>query len=414
VDWTRGAARVGLFAESLRGWQLESELRLPARLVVRLEQPEGLRVLAGDEASDAREDAATLIFENPVRDLPHMDDTEFQTTLLRGFWRALTKRLSEGGLLRAGEQVAGYVLPPANSPLPMLENFRASCAGERPLRLAGSVHEAAALVLGFLRSEAFRLDESRVLSAEPLSICLVVACDERTVDVACFDYALPKPKSHSILIRDFFQTTCAELSTRLGDCDWLGSSSLIFSIEDTAAPSSMQSALDASLHAVTSGGLTLQGRQMREAPQLKLKGGAHIALCAAGRAPDDQEYDVAHACHIGLQIDQQHFHPVVNKDAWAHLKEFPHLSAQAYRMRGLPGNAVRLNLYSGYSTRVAEAVPLGHTMLWREDLAQLTGSAALTAAVRLDAPCRGEFLLGLMPENRTLRRQQFTLPGLVF
>ncbi|HVG35962.1 MAG TPA: hypothetical protein VM911_23110 [Pyrinomonadaceae bacterium] len=414
VDWTRGAAHAGVFAESLRGWQLESELRLPARLAVRLEQAgDGLRVLAGEEAMTVRDDATTLIFENPARDLPRMDDAELQTLLLGGFWRALTKSLLERGLLREGEQAAGYVVPPANSPLPMLENFRASCASARPLRLVGSVHEAAALVLGFLRSEAFNLEESAPASALPVTVCLVLACDEQTVDVVCFDYALQSPKRHRILIRDCFQTTCVELTKRLRDCDWLGLFSLLVSLEDPTLPAQSQSALDASLQAIASGGVDLQVRRTTAASQFKLRGGAHIALCAAGRAPDEQEYDVAHACHIGLQIDQQHFQPIVDKDEWAQLKEFPHFAAQAFRQRGSLGNSLRLNLYSGYSTLVDDAVLLGHTMLWQEELAQLTGPTALAAALRLDSPGSGEFLLGLMPDNRTLRQQTFTLPGLV-
>src|SRR5437868_1428838 len=110
VDWTRNAARVGVFAESLRGWQLASELNMPARLVVRLEQADGLRILAGEAATAAREDASTLIFEQPVRDLPRMEETELQTLLLNGFWRGLAESLVARGLLRADEQAAGYVV----------------------------------------------------------------------------------------------------------------------------------------------------------------------------------------------------------------------------------------------------------------------------------------------------------------
>jgi len=121
VDWTRSAARVGVFAESLRGWQLASELHLPARLVVRLEQSDGLRVLAGDEAAGAREDASALVFEQPVRDLPRMEEVELQTLLLSGFWRALAESLVADGQLRAGEQAAGYVVASHRFPLPLLE-----------------------------------------------------------------------------------------------------------------------------------------------------------------------------------------------------------------------------------------------------------------------------------------------------
>jgi hypothetical protein len=412
VDWTRRAALVGVFSESARGWQLESGLDMTPRLAVRHDEMGGLRVLAGEEASAAHEDESTLIFEQPARDLPRMEDAELQTLLLNGFWRGVAQGLVARGLLRAGEQVAGYVVPSHRFPLPLLESFRASCAGERPLKLIGIAHEAAALVLGFLRSEAFQPEESAMQSGAPITICLAVACDEQAVDVACFDYARATPTQHRILIRDFFQTTCADLSARLHDCDWLGAFSLLVIVEDPVLPASAQSAFRAPLQAIADG-VAHQHQQTPVASELKLRGGAHVALCASGRAPDEQEYDVAHACHIGVQIDQQHFQPVVSKEAWIQLTEFPYFAAQAFHLRGRPGNALRLNLYGGYSTRVSDAVPLGHAMLWQEDLARLTDATALTAAIRLDAPGSGEFLLGLMPENHTLRRQPFTLPGLV-
>lgn len=411
VDWTRSAARVGVFAESMRGLQLESELILPPRLVVRHDQ-DAPRIIAGEQAAEARADANTLIFEQPVRDLPQMEDGELQTLLLAGFWRALGHNLIERGQLHADKQVAGYVVPPHRFPQPLLERFRASCAGERPLNFSGSVHEAAALVIGFLRSEAFHLKTSEMLPDDPITICCAVGVDEQTVEVVCFDYSRAAHAVHRIVIRDFFKTTCADLSNRLHECDWLGEFSLLVIVEDPTLSAAAQASLNAPLEAIASGA-TLEHQQSPNASQLKLRGAAHIALCAAGRAPDEEEYDVAHACHVGVQTDQQHFLPIISKDAWAQLAEFPYLAAQAFRLRGEPGNALRLNLYSGYSTWVADAVPLGHTMLWQEDLAQLSGTAALTAAVRLDAPSNGEFLLGLMPENRTLRRQTFTLPGLV-
>lgn len=411
VDWTRSAARVGVFAESMHGWQLESELILPPRLVLRHDPGDAPRIVAGEQATEARADANTLIFEQPARSLPHLEDPELQTLLLAGFWRAVRQNLVERGQLQVDKQVAGYVVPPHRFPQPLLERFRAGCADEPPLKFSGSVHEAAALVIGLLRG-GFHLEESEMLSDDPITICCAVGVDEQTVEVVCFEYTRAQRTVHRIVIRDFFKTTFADLSNRLHECDWLGLFSLLVIVEDPTLPAAAQASLNALLEALAAGA-TLEHQQSTNASQLKLRGAAHIALCAAGRAPDEEEYDVAHACHVGVQTDQQHFQPIISKDAWAQLAEFPYLAAQAFRLRGEPGNALRLNLYSGYSTWVADAVPLGHTMLWQEDLAQLAGTAALTAAVRLDAPSSGEFLLGLMPENRTLRRQAFTLPGLV-
>jgi hypothetical protein len=411
LDWTRSAARVGVFAESVRGWHLQSESNLPPRLVLIQEQGESPHVLAAEAAATVRADQNTLIFEEPARQLPSLEDPELQSLLLAGFWRALEQSLVTGGQLHADRKAAGYAILPHRFSQSLLENFRTSCGGERPLKFCGSVHEAAAFVIGFLRSEAFQLDEDAMPDDAPVTICFVLAADEQTIDVVCFDYTRANRALHRVVIRDFFQTTCSDLSTRLHECDWLGVFSLLVIVEDPALSASAQAAINVPLQAIAAGN-TPQRHQLSNTSQFKLRGAAHIALCAAGRATDEAEYDVAHACHVGVQINQQHFQPVINKDEWAQLTEFPHLAAQAFRLTGEPGNALRLNFYSGYSTTVVDAVPLGHTMLWQEDLAQL-GGAALTAAVRLDAPTSGEVLLGLMPENRELRRQPFTLPGLM-
>jgi len=412
VDWTRSAARVAVFAENVRGGQLQFEMSLPPRLAVRHENGAPPHILAGERATELRADANTLVFEQPVRDLPHIEDPELQTSLLAGFWRAAGQSLAERRDLQPDKQAGGYVVLPYRFSQPLVESFRASCADERPLKLLGSVHEAAALVIGFVRSEAFQPDEGQLQSEAPITVCLVVACDEQTIDVLCFDYTRATPALHRIVIRDFFQTTGAELSTRLHECDWLGRFSRLDIVEDPALTAAAQDAINTPLQAIAAG-ITPQRHQLPAASQLKLRGAAHIALSAAGRAPDEQAYDVAHALHIGVQINQQHFEPVINKAAWAELTEFPHLAAQAFRLRGQPGNALRLNLYGGYSTNVADAVPLGNAMLWQEDLAQITSAATLTAAVRLDSPGSGEFSFGLMPENRALRRQPFRLPELM-
>src|SRR5207237_10515288 len=125
-----------------------------------------------------------LIFEQPARELPRMEEAELQTLLLEGFWRAVAQSLIARGLLRADEQATGYVVPTHRFPLPLLESFRASCAGARPVKLIGCAHEAAALVLGFLRSEACRLAESTSPAHVPVTVCLVVPFDQQAVDVA--------------------------------------------------------------------------------------------------------------------------------------------------------------------------------------------------------------------------------------
>lgn len=408
VDWRPNVARAGVFSKTVRGWQSTFELELPPRLVVSNEPPHGLRVLAGAEAAQVIENANALVFEHPARDLPEMDDRELASLLLEGFWRGVSEALVASGQLGPNELIPGYVVTPQRFPLPLLEDFRAAGADHRPLKLIGSIHEGAALVVGSLRAEAFHLEEN---ASQAVTICLVVACDEQTIEIVCFDYARANHR-HRIVIRDCFHTNCSGLSKRLRDCDWLGAFSLLAVIEDPSLPEAVRDALNTPLQAISDTAV-VQRRELAAASRLRLLGGAHIALCAARQAPDEQEYEIANACHIGLQVDQQRFQPVINKDEWVQVKTFPHLAAHGFSLRGQAGNGLRLNLYGGYSTRVADAVPLGHALLWQEDLAQLNTMTALTAAVRLDTPGSGEFLVGVLPENRILCRQTFTLPGLV-
>jgi hypothetical protein len=286
------------------------------------------------------------------------------------------------------------------------------CVRETPLCLVGFTNAAVALILGFLRSEEVSSEWIQIVRSQQATVCLVVASDESTVDVACFDYAFAAPRQHRILIRDHFQTTCGGLLSRLRDCDWLGSFSQLVVIEDPTLPQSAQSALTVPLQAI-SDAVKPYRQKVTNASQLSVRGASHLALCASGRASDDQEYDIGHSCHIGIQIDQQYFEPVIAKKSWKNVTEFPHLAAQTFRLRGRPGDALRLNLFSGYSTRVADAVPLGYTILAQEELTHLSDAGAFTAVVRLDASGSGEFLLGLIPENRVVHRQPFRLQGLV-
>ncbi len=264
-----------------------------------------------------------------------------------------------------------------------------------------------------LRSDDFRREGGAAAHGGALTVCLVAAGDEQAVDVACFDYACDAPGTHRVVIRDFFQAGYAELSGRLRECDWLGAFSLLAVAADETPAAPWRSVLEGLLPAADGGGAVMR-LKASGAAELKLLGAAHVAFCAAGRAPDAEEYDVAHAYHIGLQVDQRRFHPIIDKADWPQSGALPRPAAQAFRLRGRPAHALRLNLYGGYSTLVSDAVPLGSTTLWPDELSRLQGSSsALTAVVRMDAPGGGELLVGVMPENRVLRRQTFTLPGLV-
>jgi hypothetical protein len=379
-------------------------------LVVKNDPLKEPRLLTSEEMASVAADPNTLSFERPADNLANMREPELATLLFKGFWHAVSEALVRGGHLGPGTQAVGYLVTSQRYSMPLLESFHSNCVKEGPVKFVASVHEAAALVIGAFRADVFQPDENSLPRAN--TVCLVVACDERSIDIVCFDFLQATPAHHRILIRDCFQTTAAGLSRRLHDCDWLGAFSLLVIVEDPGLPPSVRTSIDAPLQALADTAV-IQRSQLVAASGLKLRGGAHIAMCAAKRAPDQEEYEIAHACHVGLQVDQEHFKPIVNKYAWDHMGDLPYLAVQPFQFRGQPGNNLRLNFYSGYSTRVADAVPLGNTVLWGDDLTELNEGTALTAAIRFDAPNGGEFLIGIMPENRLLRRQAFALPGLM-
>lgn len=412
VDWKSREARVAIFAERFPGFELLSEFSTSTRCVICYEHSGVISNRAGADAVDIQEDERTIVFDRLGRDLSRIDDPELQTELLNCFWHELHQELLQRRILVEGQAAPVFVIPPVRFPPALLERFRVECAKETPLRLIGFINPAVALVLGFLRSAEVSGQLVQIVGQDQATVCLVVASGELTVDVVCFDYAFASPRQHRILVRDHFQTTCEGLLSRLQKCDWLGSFSRLVVIEDLTLPQSAQSTLNVPLDAI-SDAVTPHHRKLANASQLSLKGAAHVALSATGRAPDEQLYEIMRACHIGLQIDKQSFEPIIAKNSWKTETEFPLFAAQTFRVLGRPGDALRLNLYGGYSTRVADAVPLGQTMMAQEELAELTVAGVFTAVVRLDTPDSGEFVLGILPENRALSRQSFSLPGLV-
>ncbi|MEK6280186.1 MAG: hypothetical protein AABN95_07500 [Acidobacteriota bacterium] len=409
VDWTNSAARVAVIVLSLRGFELRSEFTIPTRTAVRHEHSGTIRNLVGADAVGIQQDESTIVFEQPGRALPIIEDPDLQTELLKGFWHTLHQALAQKGIIGEGQAAAVYVIPPLRFPPSLLESFRAVCANETPLLLGGFTNAAAALVLGCLRLDA----ANEVLAkhgSEQITVCLAVASNS-TVDIACFDYALAEPKQHIILIRDFFQTTGEDLSSRLHDCDWLGAFTLLLLIEDPGLTDLAKARITVPLEAIADR-VQIRLWQSSAASRLKLSGCAQIARFVGG-ATDGEQYELTHACNLGVQIDGSRFHPIVSKESWSRFVEFPNYSAQPFILSSEPASALRLNFCCGYSTRVADATPLGYAVLSHSDLGAVKKATSLTAAIRLDTRGSGEFLLGLMPENRVLRRQPFVLPGLV-
>lgn len=403
VDWTRKPARAGVFTRGSGGLRLKKESIIQTSIAIRCESGT-LEILFGDEAEDLQEDSRTLVFQHPELALPRIEDRELQAQLIMGFWRALEQKLMRDGLLEAGSEAVGYLIVPHNFPPSILDIVRENCSGERSVKLIGIAHSAAALVLGFLRLEQVSTVTDSL--ANPATTCLVVAHEESLVEVVCFDQSLTAARLN-ITIRDFFQTTSREFSARLRDCDWLGIFTRTVLIADEKLPAKSHAMIATPLSAVTDG-MQPQEVLWPGSSHVKLMGGAYLAACASRLVNDSQECSISHTLKVGVQIGKEFFHSIIpsnNRDAC--------IAAQAFKLQGRIGNTLRLSFWCGYSTRVSDATPLGNALLTRSDLNELTHSSSLGVVVQLDSPGSGEFLVGIMPENRMVRRLPFRLPPLM-
>lgn len=414
VDLTRDSARVCVVDPGSPPNEVMNELIIPYRVAVRDEETD-VRMFAGEEAADIQEDGSTIIFDNLHTELPRIEDTELQSELAKAFWREICRKLlKEGWLETSGQPVAGYVIPHYLSPPVLLERFREACAGETPVKVAGFFSEAASLLIGFLQSEAFVPVAGELDDSQPLTICLVIAADDGEMEVACFDYSREAGGRISILLRDYFRTTYADLSARLQASDWLGTFSVLISLESPELARASKESLDATLGAVSID-IVREQHQVAGLAGLKAKGAAYIAGRSLGRGVASGEYGIETACHIGVRINQSSFHPIIAKEEFAQIVDFPYSSLRAFKLQGRPGNEMRIQLYCGSSDRVEDSTLLGHLTLSQSELVSLTSrnESALVAVVKLDAQGSGEFTLGLLPDNRIIGSQSFTLPGLI-
>lgn len=411
ADFTREAARIGVTDSEAQAVVILDEFEFPLRAAVRQTATEVL-AFAGDEARDIRRDAHTLVFNRLHDLLLRMEDVELQSYLTEALWRTLCNSLTQRGVIDAARPNIGYIIPPYLSSRPLLENIRSSCAEERRVRMAGFAHEAAALVVGFLRSALFK--SSEVASHSNETTCLVVAYDEQDIDVICFDYAKESAIRHQVRVRDFFRVSQTELSDRFARSDWLNSLSRLISVEATSMSGEAGRDLMKILKPFT-GSASQHRYRTGGAHKLKIKGAAYIAQCCLGRGRAADEYVVSTAYHVGVQLNREAFHPLLTKNEMARIDSYPHRCVQPFTIRGEPGEQLQLSLLCGYSDQMSEATLLGRATMSGQDLSAVMhkGDAILMTLLRFDAPGCGELVLGSLLDNKIIARQPFVLPGLV-
>lgn len=407
VDWTSSVLEIGVFGRSVRGYELRSSFTLPTRMVLRQEAQGEIICLFGGDVVDEEDSEHTILFRHPGRELPGIHDVDLQTELLKNFWQGLHDYLISEGSLSEGEIASVYLIPPSRFPQPLLEQLRI-CAGHTSLRLRSIITSAMALVMGILGLDAFVEALTGVAGSDEITAGCFVLKDE-LIEGVCFDYKTAGPHHHKIVIRDHFQVTSDKLSARLSDFD-SSSLNVLLVVEDSGCSDSFTRRTIASLQQVAAAS-QCQRLPWSSEVSLKLKGCTDLANFATGQLTKPDQYEIRHVFNLGVQINQSRFFPLIAREQ---LKsgQFPATSSQCFRLSRRPIHSLRLNFCGGYSTSIAESISLGRVVLSASELNATTANTYLAASIRLDTPGSGEFSLGLMPENRILRRQSFMLPGL--
>ncbi|HEX8174605.1 MAG TPA: hypothetical protein VF543_05745 [Pyrinomonadaceae bacterium] len=411
ADLTKEMTRIGITSTDTGKVIVPENFNFPLRVAVR-HSPSGLLTLAGDEVTDAKADAQTLVFNRLNRLLPRIEDEELQVQLSSALWSALCTTLARDGLIDSEKRNVGYIIPHHLSTQSLLENFRIASAGENRVSICGYVHEATALVIGFLRSLNFKLDEMDFSSMK--TILLILVHDEQNIEVVCFNYAKESASHHHILVRDFFHTSGDQLYERFAESDWLKDLSLIISVENASIPEEGRRGLISSLEPLA--GATAKKRYYTGGTaKLKIKGAAYIAQCCEGQTTASDEYHIATAFNVGIQIDQQRFHPLLTKDEMAGIETYPHQIAQPFKISGEPGPELSINLLCGYGEQVRDSILLCRMKITGDSLAKITREKEplILVVLRFDSPGSGEVVLGPVSGNQTLERRKFILPGLV-
>lgn len=411
ADLTKPVARICVVDPGGKPLELNHQQVVPYRVAIRNDEA-GLRFLAGDKAENIREDERTLIFNNLASELLRIEDEELQSELALAFWSEICETLSSQGVLKdSAETVKGYIIPHHCSPPDLLVHIRKGSAAKK-LSIAGFCHEGISLVMGLLRSGAFASAIHGRDSSVP--ICLFAA-DDNVIDVVCFDYLVDDDGRISILLRNYFRATSDDLFRRLKQANGLDTFTVLLLLESSNLSDSVKDTLNALIDGVWADNVVKERQVMPQLPWLKALGAAYIASYCSGQAATPEEYNFQTAWHIGVRLDRDSFHPLVSSKQFEETRDFSYSALQFFKLRGRPGNEMRVQLYCGFSPRVEDSTLLGQVTLSNPELASLASDneSMLGAVLRLDTHGSGEFTLGLLPGDRIVSSMAFALPGLM-
>jgi hypothetical protein len=385
---------------------------VPWRVAIHLDEHEQLHYSTGYETRDIKEGARTLIFEDVQSTIPRIKDEGLRLLLLRELLRVAGQAISSNDrLLRASSPPSIYGISPYLYSPSLLDQMR-SASISTSVRMGAFIHEGAALLVGTIQSGVFAELTAGLSFNAPTTLSLIAAYQDASVDVACFDYSVGSDVIHKISIRDFFHTTADNLRKRLKRCDWLDPSVKLVLLVSPFSNAETKEALAEALKR-----FSLYAEAQREIPELaslKMMGAAHVARCCCSEG-NEGRYELDILYNIGVQVEQDCFHPILGKDEMSGLRLYPHTAAQILKVKGDPGNQMRLDLYCGQSDSVADGVLLDGFTLARQDLVTNDSAAVTSLALfaTMKTPGSGEITLRLSSNDKFVERVRFTFPALV-
>lgn len=406
VDLTSAEVVAAAVPEASRPFDMSPEVKFPCAVAFRLQEGE-LKSFAGKQLVNLVEDDQTILFDYLHEDLHRLEDAELQDHLIETLWQALFDSATETNLISPPGKTLAFLTTPITYPQTLLERFRRRCGQKDGLVLGGCINEALALTIGFLRSPY--LSEVKD-GPEPRKFNLLVATASGVEVVAITYRKVAGSTRHHVGIREFFRTSYEKLAARLQGFGGPRSTDSLISLESNSTDSQQRATLEIVL---PSTGFSVR-HQTDDADWLKGVGAAYIAKCSLGHGDIEAEFFITAPTNIGVQLNQRVVCPVVHKDDLIKLEQFPYQASRTFAIRGASQQDVEINLYSGFSSRVAESVLLASGAFPARELNSKRNSAVnLVVSVILESAGSGVFKIGLPSGEPVTSDRRFTLPGLV-
>jgi hypothetical protein len=390
--------------------RVRKSFSFPFAVAFRLEN-HNVSDLSGKTVSDIEEDDRTILFDHLNDDLQRIEDVDLQRRIIGSIWTRLCQEVSQGRSIDSAERRSVFFVTPNTYPASLLAEFRRVCRANGGYVIGSVINEALAFVLGFVSANHISPVLSKSSSTE---LILLGATSTNGAELAHITLrAGPLDGEPTIRINEFFRTSYRKLSKRLLEASFLANTDSVIVLESGKLVKQSQTAVDTVLGEISDKSLIRTVTD--DVDNIKLTGGEYVAMRSlGGRTSQEQRFTIEAPTTIGVQITQNGICPILHKEDVPHDVIFPFVAKKAFRLRDNSQENVRLNLYSGLSSRVSESVLLAAVSVPIVRLARTSASLSdLAVRIVLESPNKGEYEVGLPFGNQILASGDFNVPPLI-